>query len=1266
MANETSTSPDPGGPYLYDPLTGVLSRIHLSECLQTQIGQSTISGSPFSLLMLDLDHFKSVNDAFGHQRGDQVLIEFTRRLGGLLNDDDLIFRYGGDEFILLLPDKSRAEATKLGQRLLEMVHDVEFSGNPPLTLSMSVGVACYPHDGLDAETLFDAADQHHYEAKRSGRNRVVDESSAPGYERLLHEARPFIQREEEVGLIKKYLTDLETSRLRTLFISGPPGAGKTRLLAEASKLARLQGFMTLSLSGTPSRRHRLFGALLDAIPTTDLPSPLEGENRFVYSLDSWMSDKEKAGFLVLVDNPEWIDPASLELVQGLVMALKIKSRGILVAQEETQELVPLFPEIPLRETIELSPLSVESVETWLESGFPGLEAAFLSVWLNEQTQGWPGKIQTALDFLVQQDLLKQSGGGWTCQPGLASMPLEDLLSSREAAPPFHLPMGLSELVGREEVLTSLKQLILANRLVSLIGPGGIGKTRLAIQVGLECLGQYADGVFFVPADTIHEASDLVISIADAIDLRFSGKVDLTLQILHYLEKREMLLILDNLDHLGAVTALLTRLVEEAPDVRLLVTSRDRFSLPEEMVYKLNGLDCPSAGGYDLEQSGAARLFLHAARRINPGFSLSPAARPTLAQICNLVEGLPLAIELAATWVNVYSMQEIAAQIENSLGFLHTDRADFLERHRSLVAVFDSFWNMLSPTEQMTLCKLSVFNIGFSSKAALYVAGASPFFLDALATRSFLRKTGVDFYEMHELLRRYSLEKLQILQEDYRRARELHCQFYTEFLQSQRDLIATGNLNASDLFPERENLRLAWSWAVENTCLDELKRGVYGLYSYNMLAGHFKEGEISFGNAIDKLEDARQEDSYAHEAILPLLAQLYVRRAGFLVKLGLFDEAISCAQKGVRLAETCQLDAIQAEGFLEWGDALRGQGDFKNAAELLKRSLEIADRMELPILQVDCLYALGGVAHYLGDNEAQLRYAHAALKISESQGDLRGLGKAYNLLAIGEETEGDYSLAKTYFERSIKICREAGDRRGESIPLINLGALLQLLGNYALARNVYEQFLQIKRNLSDRPGEIWGMVYLSLLFHQLGNHSAAEVYAHQALLASDEIGDRNNRGNALNNLGHALDGLGEYKQAAEVYQQALNLRREMGQNKLAIESLAGLARVRLAQGKRVEAQAYVDEILVYLEENSLDGSDDPFRVWLTCVLVLEATDDARYENILSRANNLLLERAEQIQDADLRRSFLGNVAAHKALLALRNVKTKPRPAEKSPG
>jgi len=454
----------------------------------------------------------------------------------------------------------------------------------------------------------------------------------------------------------------------------------------------------------------------------------------------------------------------------------------------------------------------------------------------------------------------------------------------------------------------------------------------------------------------------------------------------------------------------------------------------------------------------------------------------------------------------------------------------------------------------------------------------------------------------------------------------------------------------------------------------------------------------FGTAQDRLCSGRGSGQARRRA------EVALRRAKYADVISDYPATIAAAQEAIRLARAGQSSHLEAAGYLLWGRALIGQGDFDAARTRFERALTLAQAGGLRKVEADslrnigttffyqgnytrarsyyeqalhvhrdigdrrgeghALYNLGAVFFYLEDFAgARARYEHA-LRIRREIGDRWGEGHALNNLGNVSHSLGNYAQAEGYLEQCLRISHEIGDRRCEGHAANNLGKVFCSQGDYTRARDCFEQSLAIFRTIGDRWGESLGLVNLGMLFHHLEDHQAAWEHSQQALLIAQDINDRRVQGYALTNLGHTLVGLGRLAEAVPAYRQALALRRGLGQHNLALEPLAGLARVALAQGGLT--QALVEEILGHLETrtpstalrrdsgqgsgHALDGTAEPFRVYLTCYRVLKANRDPRAQAILTTAYNLLQERVADIKDEASRRSFLENLVAHREILS----------------
>ncbi len=349
----------------------------------------------------------------------------------------------------------------------------------------------------------------------------------------------------------------------------------------------------------------------------------------------------------------------------------------------------------------------------------------------------------------------------------------------------NLPLQTMPFVGRaDEIVAIVRQLAdPACCLLTLVGPGGMGKTRLAIEVAHHIAQTHPprDGIYFVDLQPVQSGDLLVTAIANTLGILLSGGTDPRTQLTLYLKERDSLLLLDNFEQLLDSVDFLADILKAAPDIKLVVTSREALNIQEEWVWQVGGLQVPlQQPESGIESYSAVQLFVERARRSRQNFSLV-GQEAFVTRTCQLVEGMPLALELAASWTKALSCAEIANEIQRGLDFLTTNKRNVLERHQSMQAVFDHSWHLLTDAERQAFPKLSVFRGGFRREAAAQVAGASLSVLAGLVDKSFLRISDSGRYDIHELIRQYSNELLEAVPDAKESAQHRHSAYYADFL-----------------------------------------------------------------------------------------------------------------------------------------------------------------------------------------------------------------------------------------------------------------------------------------------------------------------------------------------------------------------------------------------------------------------------------------------------------------------------------------------------
>lgn len=699
-----------------------------------------------------------------------------------------------------------------------------------------------------------------------------------------------------------------------------------------------------------------------------------------------------------------------------------------------------------------------------------------------------------------------------------------ILAMAATAPRHNLLAQPTPFVGRAEELGQIAKLLHdpTCRLLTLMGPGGIGKTRLAFEVAAQIAADkilhFLHGVYFVPLAAVTSADLLAATIADALQLSFYGAADPKTHLVNHLRDKEMLLILDNFEQLLAGTNLVVDMLQNAPALKIIATSRTRLDVRWEWLFDLQGLDLPEPPPSlpphrgrvweGVERFSAVQLFLQTARRVQPSFTLTEAVKPAMVRICQLVEGLPLGLELAAAWVRQHACEAIVQEIERTLDFLATSMQDVPPRHRSLRAVFDYSWEFLSATERQVFSQLAVFRGGFRPEAAAQVADASPAILTSLANKSFLRRDATGRYDMHELLRQYGLEKLKEVAGAYEETQDRHCTYYAEFL-AQRVISQGGNQQEmlSEISVENNNVRASWRWAVEWRKLVEISKLTESLFNFHELRGLFQEGETIFAWAAVELAAgkmmATSPDQFTFSAEEgQVVGQILARQAWFSFRLGLNNKAMKLLEQAQIILQDVGHDTQPKSGFFLYlrGMAAWHMGEYREAQQFLYESLAVGREVNDLFITAASFVHLGLTAQALGEYaEAQLLHQEG-LKIFQEMNERRGILIELACLGNIAYTLGEYIQAEKLLRESLAIGL-MGDPFGTGFSLYHLGVLAFLKNEYKEARQWFQESLKIVEEAAEYWVLVHVLVYLGHTACAVEDYQEAKKHFFQALSIS---------------------------------------------------------------------------------------------------------------------------------------------------------------------
>jgi predicted ATPase/DNA-binding SARP family transcriptional activator len=749
------------------------------------------------------------------------------------------------------------------------------------------------------------------------------------------------------------------------------------------------------------------------------------------------------------------------------------------------------------------------------------------------------------------------------EPSAETNQLYKRIRAAGSSPRHNLPLQSTPFVGRQQEVAELNGTLAHPdcRLLTVVGAGGMGKTRLALQVAERKKEAFLDGVYFVPLAALETADWLVTAVANALKFRFTDQGNSTTQLIDYLRGKEMLLLLDNFEHLPAGAGFVTDILEQAPGVKLLITSRARLNLSWEIVYQLGGLPVSDSKQADvMEMPGAVCLFVQSAQRAHREFEFRSQVASHIQRVCQLVEGMPLAIELAASWVRVMSCGDIVAEIERGLDFLETTAGDILPRHSSIRAVFDHSWQLLSSHEQKVLCRLSVFRGGFSREAAIGVAGASLPDLASLVDKSLLRRDANGRYDVHELLRQYAAEKQAAQVEETYQVRDDHSRYFAGFLERQAsDLSGAHQMKSlAKMAQEVDNVQAAWNWLLQQSNHPLIEKCLEPLFQFYERKSWLAEGRRAFATAVNSL--AQSEQLIDKEL---LLARLATRLARFQSHQSDFEQAKKRLDESIPVLRRQAGSADLALALRFLGDVQASLGRYETAVSHFQESLDIYKRIGDQSGIAITLNRLGATLHNLGQFVAAKQKYEESLSISTSVQDSLTEGASWHGLGHIASDLGETGEAETCFQKSLEIARESGSQWRIASTLNILGNVHYAKGNYNEAERCYRQSLTIRQDLGARSGIAAASNNLGIVAFARGEYSEAGERYRESLAIARKIKNKRAIAIALNNLGELALAGGEHQAALTHYQESLAISQEIGQMRGVIYSLNFLGSVSLA-------------------------------------------------------------------------------------------------------
>ena len=742
-------------------------------------------------------------------------------------------------------------------------------------------------------------------------------------------------------------------------------------------------------------------------------------------------------------------------------------------------------------------------------------------------------------------------------------------SQRWPGPAHNLPMPLGPFVGRIDEIDELSRLLLdpGMRLLTILAPGGMGKSRLAIEIARKLMPQFGDGVLFVPLAPLKSSEMFLSYFANAIGyIRAEGQ-PLNQQLMDYFQGKSMLLVLDNLEHLIDMSLWIKDLLAHSPNLKIFATSRMPLNIKAETRFHLRGLNFPQEETtQDLISFSAVKLFLKSTHRVQPLFKPATDDWQYIGEICRLVGGMPLAIEMAASWLELLSLPEIVEEIRSGLAFFETDIRDIPERQQSLYTVFDYSWKMLKKIEGERFCQLSIFRGGFTREAAEIVLGISLRQLVGFVNRSFVNRTPEDRFEIHELLRQFGFEKLQANPVNIQILKTRFADYYCNKMGGWHKDQKTGKQRQAmvAINADFENIRHAWETAIDLQRLDLIETSLGGLILYFDLSYRYDEGLSLFELAAENISDETRQGV----RILSLLTG-YLMMLNF--NLGNLDQAEQKFQESLPLMhrlepiQTHEEKYAQAFHFYIKGLYNQFQGDRSEFDKLCQQSIHLFRELGED-------WWCARIYRQLGDinwnskkiSDAVDVYFQKALKIARKLNDHYGMARTLEYMGIFcAYSKGDLEKAKSYLRESSRIFLELEYAQSYNKYLECLEQIANINGRFQEVLELRQKRLHLEKKLGYPTRISQSYMELGETYHHIGDYASAEMNGWRAVMSKGALKPYEVRSRWFLSL--TLIATKDYQKAFYLLSEAVEITCESSVKPELEGILAALIRVEIANG-----------------------------------------------------------------------------------------------------
>lgn len=835
----------------------------------------------------------------------------------------------------------------------------------------------------------------------------------------------------------------------------------------------------------------------------------------------------------------------------------------------------------------------------------------------------------------------------------------------------NLPASLTSFVGRERETEEVKQLLTRTRLLTITGAGGAGKTRLALHVAEDLLEFFGDGVWLIDLAPISDPALIVQFVADVLGIREEAGKSLQQLLISYMRTKNTLLLLDNCEHMiQGVAQFVETILRSAPELRILTTSREALGMSGEVIWRILHLSTPGLTDRvvpeNLVQYEAVKLFAERAAAVKPDFAVTVENASAVAKICARLDGIPLAIELAAARVRVLSVEEIADRLDDRFRLLVSGNRTALPRQQTLRALLDWSYDLLSDHERILLRRLSAFTGGWTLQAVEEVCADR--FIEAwqildllihLVDKSLVigeSHEGVERYRFLETIRQYAQEHLLVAGEVEELARK-HAEYFLMLAEESYGELwgPKQGIRLVQLEAEHENLRMALEWMKRDENRAEMLLRMAGsLWRFWEIRGYISEGRAWLQRALDANPNAPvhlranglrgagvltcQQGDYTqskaiHEQSLAIFRELgnklgiarELSDLGEIARyLGDYPEAVAMHTESLALRYEIDDKEGLAISLGQLGTIALDRGQHTHARELLEESLKLNREREDKLSTALSLNNLGLASHLLSDFGRAVSLFEEALSLYRELKDKLGTSNALLNLGSVAKDQGYFNQATTLFNECLVLKQEVGDRRGIGRVIVGLAEIAVYQGNYARGAELAEQSLKIFDELGVKRGVIISFEVIVYATHHQGDYDLAHSLASQALALSNEIGAPRGIAYSKAFLGLIAYAKGNLMEAQELLEEALDISRNVGDRKDVAYVLVNLARVAYRRGDAAAATQMLEESLAISRELDIRWG----LAFSLEILGLLQRNEGHYDQAFSLFRESLILSAEQ--------------------------------------